>query len=157
MTETKLVARRRGFQSSRVQPTNPAPARVSVGDVDRTCGTRPGRHGVDFGYWLIDSQNTGRSEVVQLAIGLLRRAGQAQRRDTGRRLRRRRRAPRLFAWTQRGCHQFACAQIALEIANCQQRHRPAGASRGAADVREQHHIVQIEQRLRHPGFVGEHV
>lgn len=53
-----------------MQPTNPAPARVSVGDVDRTRGTRPVRHGVDVGYLLIDSQNTGRSEVMQLAIGL---------------------------------------------------------------------------------------
>ena len=48
-------------------------------------------------------------------------------------------------------------EISGEVAKHQLAHRVPGLDRGARPVRLEHDIVELEQRLRHVRFIGEHV
>ena len=67
-------------------------------------------------------------------------------------------APRaLTAWCQYRSHELTGVEIAVEVADRQQRHRPAGPGRGASDMREKHHVVEVTQFGRHLRLIGEGV
>ena len=54
-------------------------------------------------------------------------------------------------------HEFAGGQEAVQVLQCQRFHRGTGLHGATGHVRQQHHIVQLEQSVGHVRFVDEHV